>query len=301
MKIAAILGIVICVLGISFIVLVVKHHKLKKDTQNLAAQIDDFLNNDEMTPFSLYDNDFARLQNGIADLEETVKLERNKLERENKKNMEFVSDISHQLKTPIAAMKLYCEMDNKLSPTEHNQKELELISKMESLVYQLLRLEKIKTGDIYCECYKCCELSVLVDGIVAEFKPMYPDKNFVIEGKGCIRCSVTWLSEAVSNVIKNACEHTEDNGTIRVEISDNSHTSIISIFDDGGGANEEDLKNIFVRFYKSDHASEKSTGIGLAIAKAVVEKHHGVISAQNHSGGLCVSICLPHIQANELI
>lgn len=294
-------GVVIAVLLTACIVLIVKQRRLKKDVENLTAQIEDFLSNDTMTPFSLYDNDFARLQNGIADLQETVRLEQNKLVKENRKNTEFVSDISHQLKTPIAAIKLYLEMDNETSPSAHNTKELELISKMESLVYQLLRLEKIKTGDIYCEDYKCCDLSVLAKSVVSDFKPLYPDKSFTVTGESSIRCSVNWLGEAISNVVKNACEHTADNGSIKLEITDTGRTSIIKISDNGGGANEEDLKNIFIRFYKSNNASEKSTGIGLAIAKAVVERHHGVISAENQGEGLTVSICLPHIEANETI
>lgn len=76
--------------------------------------------------------------------------------------------------------------------------------------------------------------------------------------RGCFKCD------------KNACEHTADDGCIKVEISDTGHASIIKISDNGGGADEDDLKNIFIRFYKSKESSEKSTGIGLAIAKAVV-------------------------------
>ena len=301
MTAAVVSGTLIAALIIACAVLIERQRRLKKDVRNLTEQIEDFLNNDKMTPFSLYDNDFAKLQNSVSDLEELVKLEQNKLAAESRKNTEFISDISHQLKTPIAAIKLYCEMDNEMKPSTHNTKELELISKMESLVYQLLRLEKIKTGDIYCEDYKCCDLSALIKGIISDFKPFYPNKTFSVIGESKMRCSINWLGEAVSNVIKNACEHTADDGCIKVEISDTGHASIIKISDNGGGADEDDLKNIFIRFYKSKESSEKSTGIGLAIAKAVVERHHGVISAENQGDGLVLSICLPHIEANEII
>ena len=87
---------------------------------------------------SLWDNDFARLQNAVGDLEELVNLEKGKLYNENKKNVQFISDISHQLKTPIAVLRLYCEMDLASGENAHAQKELDLF-KLQKLIYQLLR------------------------------------------------------------------------------------------------------------------------------------------------------------------
>ena len=130
---------------ISFI-LFIQNYKLKKDARALTESIDEFRNQGKATQISLYDNDFARLQNAVGDLEELVNLEKGKLYNENKKNVQFISDISHQLKTPIAALRLYCEMDLASGENAHAQKELELIDKTEQLIYKLLKLEKVTDG-----------------------------------------------------------------------------------------------------------------------------------------------------------
>ena len=104
---------------------------------------------------SLWDNDFARLQNAVGDLEELVNLEKGKLYTENKKNIQFISDISNQHKTPIAALRLYCEMDLARGENTHAQKQLELIDKTEQLIYKLLKLEKVKL-DIYFMNFGIC-------------------------------------------------------------------------------------------------------------------------------------------------
>ena len=144
MTAAIVSGTLIAALIIACVVLIERQRRLKKDVRNLTEQIEDFLNNDKMTPFSLYDNDFAKLQNSVSDLEELVKLEQNKLAAESRKNTEFISDISHQLKTPIAAIKLYCEMDNETKPSTQTQKNLSLYRKWRALCISFCVWKKLR-------------------------------------------------------------------------------------------------------------------------------------------------------------
>lgn len=292
--------LIVGVLAVVCIILIVRQIKLKRNINRLSDNINEFVTTDSQTEFSVYDNDFAALQNGVADLEEIICFERSRLVQENKKSTKFISDISHQLKTPIAALRLYCEMDKAQNVSPHSDKELQLVDKMEKLVYQLLRLEKIKL-DSYVMNFKFIRAEDIVSNVFAEFKLLFPDKVMTLSGQSVIRCDETWLGEALGNIVKNACEHTEDNGIIAVDISENKHSTIIEIADNGGGIAEEEIPNLFTRFYKAENASPKSTGIGLAITKAVVEKHHGIISAENKNGGLCFTICLPHIDGYETI
>ena len=171
---------------ISFILLI-QNYKLKKDARALTESIDEFTNQGKTMQISLWDNDFARLQNAVGDLEELVNLEKGKLYNENKKNVQFISDISHQLKTPIAALRLYCEMDLASGENTHAQKELELIDKTEQLIYKLLKLEKVKLDTYYMN-FEQNDLSEICQKLILDFKPLFKEKNFELNGTSKIRC-----------------------------------------------------------------------------------------------------------------
>lgn len=282
------------VLLILLIVCIVYILMQRKAVSDLTESINSFREDGVITDYSVKDNRFAGLQNGVADLENLVILEKSNAAAQTKKNTRFVSDISHQLKTPIAGLRLYCEMENSENPNEHTQKELILIEKMENLIQNLLKLEKIRS-DSYVMNFCFYDVGEIIRNLLTQFYHLFPDKRYRVTGSDKLRCDRVWLSEALGNVIKNASEHTADDGTVDINIVSSDNSTIIEICDNGGGIAEEEIPNLFTRFYRSENASPGSTGIGLSITKAVVEKHHGIISAENKNGGLCVTMCLPHI------
>ncbi|MGN1421680.1 MAG: sensor histidine kinase [Eubacterium sp.] len=288
------LYIIIAVLVIALIIVFVNNRKIHKNVDRLTYGIEEFIDNDTPTEFSTSDNHFARLQNAVNDLEELYHLEQNNTAKKSKQNTEFISDISHQLKTPLAGMKLYVEMENANNPSEHTEKELILIEKMENLIYKLLRLEKIKS-DSYTMDFKFESMAELSNEIVDEFKPMFPSKSYTVVGDSRLRMDKAWMYEAIANIVKNASEHTDDDGEIIITIDDSEKSTNVSIMDNGGGVAQEDLPKLFSRFHRTDNANPNSAGIGLAITKAIIEKHHGTITAENTKEGLNIIICLPHI------
>lgn len=295
-----ILSIICCILAAALITVTVKNRKIKKSAADLTESINDYFNEGKITQLSLYDNDFARLQNAVNDLEEKVSLERGKLYSESKKNVEFISDISHQLKTPISALRLYCEIDLASGNASHGEKELELIDKMENLIYKLIKLEKVKL-DTYDLEFKTCKCEEIIKKIILDFKPLFPDKGFELNGEGEIRCDESWMSEAFANIIKNACEHTSEHSKIKITITQSERSTSIEIADNGGGMKQEELSKLFTRFYKAENSASSNSGIGLAISKAIVERHHGIISAENKNGGLSLTICLPKIDGYKAL
>ncbi|MBR2589525.1 MAG: HAMP domain-containing histidine kinase [Clostridia bacterium] len=291
MNIPLLIMIIVCaVLLIISMILFINNRKIHKDIDKLSTAIE----SEKLTEYSTADNHFSHLHNAVADLENRLRLEKSNTARESKKNSEFISDISHQLKTPLAAMRLYVEMEHSESPNEHTEKELQLIDKMENLIYKLLRLEKIKS-DSYVMDFAFCDIKEVADEVTSEFKPLFPNKEYTVTGSSRFRLDKAWMSEALGNVIKNASEHTADDGKIEITIESSEQSTTVSIKDNGGGVAEEELPKLFQRFHRTENTNPNSAGIGLAITKAIVEKHHGTITAENTGEGLNVIMCFPHI------
>ena len=176
----------------------------------------------------------------------------------------MISDVSHQLKTPLSALKMYQEIIGSHSSepetaVSFSEKSLREIKRMEAVVYTLLKLARLDAGMIQIQEGKVIALSGSEDASLC--------------------CDALWISEAVGNIVKNALEHTESGGHINVRWEQNALITKIVIEDDGKGICPEDLYHIFKRFYRSRFSQDShGIGLGLPLAKTIVELHGGTIS-----------------------
>lgn len=290
---AAIAGL----LATASIVLLIFYIRQKRKIRQLTADIDAFITSGILTELSTSDDALAQLQTNICDLENRMMQERSYNKKTAENNAAFISDISHQLKTPLAGLRLYCEMAHNQAPDSYTKKELALIEKMEKLIFNVLKLEKLRS-DTYAMNFTEYDAAEIALDLKKEFLHLFPNKIITVSGSGLFRCDREWLREALGNVIKNACEHTADNGKISVIIEQSDKTVSVTVEDNGGGVPEEDCTKLFERFYRAQKAAPDSAGIGLAITKAIVVKHHGTVSAENSKEGLRINMCFPIIDAN---
>ena len=204
-----------------------------------------------------------------------------------------ISDISHQLKTPLAALNIYNGLlqdgDMELSAVKEfadlSEQELDRI---ETLVQNLLKITRLDAGAIVLE--KNAEnVADMMQDIELHFayRARQEKKEIILSGSDHLSlfCDRDWLNEAIDNIVKNAFDHTESGAIIRVAWKELPSGVQIVITDNGCGIHPEDIHHIFKRFYRSRFSKDKQgIGLGLPLAKAIVEAHNGTIEVDSELG-----------------
>lgn len=205
-----------------------------------------------------------------------------------------MSDISHQLKTPLAALNIYNgilkeETESGSSVEEFVKLSEQELDRIETLVQNLLKIAKLDAGTICLE--KSREyVSDLMRTVEKRFRfrAEQEGKEIILSGSEEITffCDRSWMLEAVGNIVKNALDHTKEGGVIRIEWKFFASVVQIVVKDNGSGIHQEDLYFIFKRFYRSRFSQDtQGIGLGLPLAKAVVEAHNGTVEVDNILGG----------------
>ena len=197
-----------------------------------------------------------------------------------------ISDISHQLKTPIAALNIYNgilqqEASDAATVREFTALSEQELDRMESLVQSLLKMARLDAGTITLE-QSQENLPELLEHIKGQysFRAGQEGKEIGLEGDGqaVLLCDRTWLTEAVGNLIKNALDHTSQGDRILVRWQQSPCLTQITVEDTGSGIHPEDLYHIFKRFYRSRFSKDtQGAGLGLPLAKSIIVAHQGSI------------------------
>lgn len=201
-----------------------------------------------------------------------------------------LSDISHQLKTPLTSIIIMIDEileneDMDIATRNDFFKDIKReITNINFLVASLLKLSKFDANTIkffnkeeYID--KILQEVVKNVSLLCDLKNIKINLNGNKESK--VKCDFKWQVEAITNILKNCIEHSNANSKISVNYEENKIYSKIEIKDEGVGIDKEDLPHIFERFYKGKNSSNDSIGIGLALAKSIIEKNNGYISVNS--------------------
>ncbi|MBU7006040.1 sensor histidine kinase [Phosphitispora fastidiosa] len=203
---------------------------------------------------------------------------------------DVLTNVSHQLKTPLSALTMYTEImrnenpDNEVIADFLDKSENEL-DRMQALIANLLKLARLDAGIIELS-LKDYVLNDIIRQAAASFETrlLQEEKTLAVKADSEVHyaCDREWLLEALSNLIKNAAEHTTRGNRIGVSLEETPVLVKITVRDNGEGIHPDDINHIFKRFYRSRFSQNKQgTGIGLTLAESVIEMHGGFISVES--------------------
>lgn len=282
-------------LALSIILLYLKHEKdQNKEIKKIARCIEEInkknysINIDENS-----EDELSILKNELYKITIMLKEDAENSKKDKLKLKDSLSDISHQLKTPLTSINIMLDniLDNPDMDSNTKEKFIQNIKReitnISSLVGEILKLSKLDASVIKFE-----EQQVFIDDIVksaisnVEMMAELKNINIEVNNRDNIKlvCDAKWQIEAITNVLKNCIEHSKDDSTITIDIDSNKIYKQITIKDNGEGIDEKDLPHIFERFYKGKNSSKDSVGIGLALAKTIIEKDNGSIKVDSKKG-----------------
>ena len=214
-----------------------------------------------------------------------------------------IADIAHQLKTPLAALLMYNEIMEQ--ETEHpqvvadfNEKSKNALMRMQQLITSLLVMARLDAGTIMFEKARYYVKELVMESIQElSLRAQKEQKELVVEGdiESCIYCDKKWTMEAISNLVKNALDHTGNGGRIDITWEDNQYMTRVSVHDNGCGICDEDRYFIFKKFYRSKNNKSSGVGLGLPLTKSIIEEQGGSIYMETYVGeGTTFTICLFH-------
>ncbi len=221
------------------------------------------------------------------------------LESERDALRRFIADASHELRTPVAALKNFNTL---LSDSDTDDMQAEFISesqaqieRLEWVTRNLLDLSRLDAGLLALDLADH-DLREIVEDALAPFKPLAGEKGVSLnidlsDEPVILQCDHSRMQMALHNLLDNAIKFTPSGGEVEVAVGGDAQATILSVRDSGIGIPPDDLPHIFERFYRGQQSTEQGSGLGLAIVKSIIEAHNGQVSVESTpSAGTIVTL-----------
>lgn len=289
-----ILSISLFVFIVLFYLNYIQYSSIYKDISKITLGSKYMLeNNYDKHLYTNREGEFSKLFNTFSNMRDIIRNNILDLKKEKTFLVNLLSDISHQLKTPLSSLIVFNEiiMSKDINEKEKNiflLKSKNQLERMEWLIKSLLKLAKLDSGAIIFKKENNCLNDTIKESIeTLSTKSLKNNVEIIFNGRNKIKMNhdKEWLTEAFINLIKNGIEHTDKGGYINISIVDSPIYYKVIIEDNGEGIYEEDLPNIFKRFYKGKRSKKSdSVGIGLALSKSIIEGQGGFIEVESERG-----------------
>ena len=287
----------LCVLGMFIAIIGVCYGHFKKQDEimeNAAAKITEYISGNKEARIPCDgEGEMYRLFHEVNLLASILNANAENEHRSKQFLKNTISDISHQLKTPLTALNIYNGLIQEEAERMPEIQEFVMLSekeldRIETLVQNLLKITKLDVGSIVFE--KTLEnVPDMMKEVEMHFayRAKEERKELVLSGDENISlfCDRSWMIEAIENIVKNAFDHTNSEAFIHIQWKQSASLVQISIKDNGCGIHQEDLHHIFKRFYRSRFSKDtQGIGLGLSPTKIIVEEHNGTIDVDSELG-----------------
>ena len=285
---------VLCLIVIALVVyIVVDKIRRKKELDELIEFLTKVQDRDSFPELGLEaEGRMLILRSEIYKLASTLQEQYAGEVKKNSYMADMLSNISHQIKTPLTAINLMTDAlkSGNMDEAQRRRCRANITAQTDHitwLVRSLLALAEIDAGVLVLK-KESVSVKDMIDDIVsgiaieADIKDVAIEVNVPSENK--VNCDRRWMSEAFSNIIKNSLQHTEAGGTIKISSEETNLSVNIRIEDNGCGISKKDLPNIFERFYHGEKSDPNSNGIGLSLAKQIINSQNGTISCESEEG-----------------
>lgn len=283
------------ILSLGYIISLIIYNNIFYKIKNISSKTEELIKQNYSVDIDNFENgDLGILTSNFIEMVNVIREGKEREEKEKIFLRDIISDISHQLKTPLSSLKVFNELllNNLVENMEDKNKILleskNQINRLEWLIVSILKLARLEAESITFNIkehnlYETLEESIKILNSQIELKGHTVVLNCSSEIK--LLHDRQWLIEAVINILKNSIEYTKENGEIIISAEKNNILTKIKIKDNGIGIEEKDLPKIFERFYRvNSDVNANSVGIGLSLSKKIIEGQGGNIKVRSKKG-----------------
>lgn len=299
--------IIVCISVVVVLSSQISLYKQKKYIEQIVEDINHFLlYPEEIKEESLKEGYLSNLMNQIVKLESQILYNRKMSEKKETQVNCFIENMAHQMKTSITAIQIRLDSAFDLCADSQEKKMLiksqECLNRLTNEVERLLIASQLAAGKVFMV-YEKINIETILSNCMERLRVLAEKRNVKLILSGKILNEYCgdefWLMQAFENVIKNAIEHTAEESNVQVSLSLQGLCINIQIEDEGEGIPDEELPFLFERFCRGN-GMKKGYGIGLSMAKDIIQSHHGTINVGNReSGGARFLISLPILNGAE--